>query len=294
MNTVFLLLLAVSNTLAQSFIPTQYDTFKPQSYQAMDTVNYQAFLCTTSQYVGCTVNVTINLPHDPWDYIDGRFVQFSVFSDRDTCHTPLCSNNASATGAMQSSCAFRFTSDLSNARNLYIVSKAGDSPDIQATVNLIFVCPPSDPKQQQQQEDSVIVAETVEKREAQQSNCPITSTILKEVIQLNRESQVITAPDYADASKFFFYLCGDGVHRYQATAFTIGTTIDSAFATYVCQTTPCTPTFSPYFDASGTGVNTVVFQTSTPNPIQFYVSIYGWGKFHQWNFYRFGVNIETL
>jgi len=288
---VILLSVLISCVLSQ-FIPTQYDTATPQSYRALDTIWLKAFLCSPTQYIGCVVNVTVNLPHDAWSYIDGRFLQFEVQSDVDNCNKVLCKNNASLTGPTQTSCTFAFTQDLLKVNALYIKTTAGPSPDIQATVNLIFEChrgEETELQQRQQQETSL-----VEKREAQQLVCPTTAVVLKEVIQLSTENRVITSPDYEDASKFYFFLCGDGVHRYQATALTLGTTIDSAFSTYICTTSPCVPINSQNYDASGTGINTVVFQTSTPNPVEFYVTIYGWGKYRQFNYYRFGVNIASL
>jgi len=220
------------------------------------------------------------------------FLQFEVTSDVDNCGKVLCKNNASLTGPTQTSCAFAFTQDLLKINYLYIKTQAGPSPDIQATVNLIFECHRREETelQQREQQDSALV----EKREVQQMTCPTTAVVLKEVIQLTAENRVITSPDYEDASKFYFFLCGDGVHRYTATALTLGTTIDSAFSTYICMKSPCVPINAQYYDASGTGINTVVFQTSTPNPVEFYVTIYGWGKYRQFNYYRFGVNIESL
>jgi len=217
-----------------------------------------------------------------------------VHSDVDSCNKVLCKNNASvASGPSQTSCAFAFTQDLLKINYLYIKTTAGPSPDIQATVNLVFEChrgEETEPQQREERESGALV----EKREVQQLTCPTTAVGLKEVIQLTAENRVITSPDYEDASKFYFFLCGDGVHRYKATALTLGTTIDSAFSTYICSSSPCVPVNSPYYDASGTGINTVVFQTSTPNPVEFYVTIYGWGKYRQFNYYRFGVNIESL
>jgi len=289
---VILLLVLISCVLSQ-FIPTQYDTSTPQSYRALDEIWFKAFLCSPTQYIGCEVNVTVNLPHDAWSYFDGRFLQFEVHSDVDNCMKVLCKNNASLTGPTQTSCAFAFTQDLLKVNALYILTTAGPSPDIQATVNLIFEChrrEETELQQRQEQESGALV----EKREVQQLTCPTTAVVLKEVIQLSTENRVITSPDYEDASKFYFFLCGDGVHRYTATAFTIGTTIDSAFSTYICTHSPCVPVNSQNYDASGTGINTVVFSTSTPNPVEFYVTIYGWGKYRQFNYYRFGVNIATL
>jgi len=286
---VILLSVLISCVLSQ-FIPTQYDTATPQSYRAQDQIWFKAFLCSPQQYVGCVVNITVNLPHDAWSYIDGRFLQFEVHSDVDNCQKVLCKNNASLTGPTQTSCTFTFTQDLLKIQALYIKTVAGPSPDIQATVNLIFECHRREEETERQQETSALVA----KRDVQQLTCPGSAVVLKEVIQLTAENRVVTSPDYEDASKFYFFLCGDGVHRYKATALTLGTTIDSAFSTYICNVSPCVPVSSPYYDASGTGINTVVFQTSTPNPVEFYVTIYGWGKYRQNNYYRFGVNIESL
>jgi len=279
----------VSCVLTQ-FIPTQYDTFSPQSYRALDIHWYKAVICSTQQYIGCTVNVTANLPHDAWSYGDGRFLQFEVTSDIDSCQKVLCKNNASLTGPIQTSCVFIFTQDLLKTQALYVKTTSGPSPDIQATVNLVFECGRRVETEQRQESFAHI-----EKRETQQiGQCPATFAILKEVIQLTTESRVITSPDYEDAVKFYFFVCGDGVHRYAATAFTIGSTIDSAFSTYICSASPCFPVNSPYYDASGTGINTVVWSTTTPNPVEFYVTIYGWGKFRQWNYFRFGVNIAPI
>jgi len=288
-----LLLLFITLTLTQFFIPTKYDSAPPQSYQAKKEIYYQAVLCSTAQYIGCVANVTVNLPHDAWSWVDGRYLQFSVMSDLDGCTKELCRNNASSpTMSSATSCTFPFSSDLANLHNVYIRTVSGASPDIQATVNLIFNCPP--PNQMKSHES--IQSENYEKRvlSTKTSVCPLTVTPLKEIIQLSYVSQVITSPSYVDASKFFFFLCGDGINRYRATALTIGTTIDSAFATYICEETPCTPSNSPFYDPSGTGINTVDFQTSTTNPVEFFVTIYGWGKFKQWNFYQFGVQIEII
>jgi len=290
MMKVFFLLLALTSTLSQVFIPTQYVS-SPQSYQALDNIWYRASICSTQSYVGCMVNVTVNLPHDAWDYLDGRFLQFSVFADRDMCAKVLCSNNASLSGIVQTSCSFRFTPDLANLKNLYITTKSGASPDIQATVNLVFQCSTRDKFLHEYYSEKPV---SLEKRSIEQTGCPLASTILKEVIQLTETGQVMTSPDYPQASKFKFFVCGDGSHRYRATALTIATTIDSAFSSYVCLSAPCVPSLAPYQDPSGTGINTIVFQTPTPNPVEFFVSIYGWGKYGQWNYYRFGVNIESF
>jgi len=290
-TNALLLLLLVSCVLTQ-FIPTQYDTLKPQPYGALDIHWYKAVICSTQQYIGCTVNATANLPHDAWSYGDGRFIQFEVTSDIDGCQKILCKNNASLAPPIQSSCVFTFTQDLLKVQALYVKTVSGPSPDNTATVNLVFECGRRVETEQRQEQESFALTE---KRETQQiGQCPTTVAILKEVIQLTTENRVITSPDYEDALKFYFFVCGDGVHRYRATALTLGSTIDSAFSTYICPTSPCFPVSSPYYDASGTGINTVVFQTSTPNPVEFYVTIYGWGKFRQWNYFRFGVNIEAM
>jgi hypothetical protein len=286
---LILLFLFVSLILGQPFfIPTSYDTFKPQPYQARDVINYRASFCANNHYLGCFVNTTVNLPLDAWSYIDGRFVQFQIVSDVDGCARVLCSNNPSSNGPDATSCSFLYNTALINTRSLYVITQSGPSPDITVTVNMDFTCP-------NEIINNGIQIQEIEKRDVQQpSQCPITTQFLKEVIQLSYTSSVLTSPNYADATKFYFFICGDGSHRYSATATTIGSTIDSATATYVCTQSPCTPVSSPYYDASGTGLNTVIFQTSTFNPIEFWVTIYGWGKYKQLNHFNFGVNIANI
>jgi len=78
------------------------------------------------------------------------------------------------------------------------------------------------------------------------------------------------------------------------TSLTIGTSIDSALATFVCKSSPCQPDPNDTPCSNASGLNAVVFETPSPEPIEFYVTIYGCGKYKQLNYYRFGVNIEEI
>jgi len=273
---------------AANFFPSAYITERPLRYSPGQTLWMKAILCNPQIYEGCTVNITANSPFVNWDYNNGNFAFIAAFSSLDNCTKPLCQNQPEAGDETRYSCSFPI-SDLSKA-DIYIRTTAGEGANLDITYNTNLECPSSVLSGKTFMRESKEFIPTKE-QENVKSNCPSTSTLLREVVQMEGDGTVRTSQDPSDYYRFEFQLCGNEINPINVRSITIGIDIDSVMTTFICRydpNKPCTVTGSPssWHDPLPSGLNTMVFVLTNTQPQRFSAFVEGWGKYRGLNVFR--------
>jgi len=189
----------------------------------------------TSQVIARAVTVGQN-----WTTRGGRYVRFSVFSDADGCSVPLCQNNL--TDPDPTACAFTHKADHST---YYILMQAPLGAPIDNTITFTATSTP--------------ISQTIPRKMPQtlplkNSQCPPQAISLRAFVRTEGPISVINSGSNTEQwSQFEVPVCnsfGNGfVYSLQArdTA--------SAFATYICKSTPCNDDNLWKVDPSGSASN---------------------------------------
>jgi len=268
---IFILTVVISQNI--HYIATDYDSPVPKTHHPREKISYRASLCDASLYRGCAINATYNMPLDPYDYFDGRFLNFTLYSEDDGCNVPLCQTNPRANNHSRTSCQTSLSATFKG--NLIMVVDSGNTPSISATVSIKFHCPSNlnvqtiVPTYQKTGSVNFFIKKNIK------NICPSGSIEMKQSLQLDAPDKVLTSPSYIDAKKYKFIACGI-VDRIQYISITVsGTDIDSAIATYVCTETPCGPQVAKYYDPSGTALNTINFDLPRNEYHIYWITVYG-------------------
>jgi len=275
--TLWLLLRIV---LGQTFVPMEYSGFKPYHFGTDKTsVTLQMPLCSIQPYIGCKATVEFNQPFSAYDIPDGTYLNFTATSSKDNCGTILCKNDP--TSSNPSSCSFIYTASIGD--KIYVSAVSGNAPTITATFQMRTDCG----------KRVNITEEGIEKRERSGlKECPKIYDSTIRTITLLAPGRVKTSSHTSDAVKYAINICPDLRPSVSLRYNLLANDPQSAFASFMCRTTPCDTNNSPpgWFDNRGIAFNSIGL-TNLGNQ-NIYLSIYGWGEYLGWNSFVFNVELS--
>jgi hypothetical protein len=265
-----MMMLRVQGQLVSNFLPTTYSSPVPILYsETSSTYDLQLNLCNDLLYAGCEITAVLDIPFEPWVYYDGIYVEYSVIGGNN-CDLVMCSNNI--TSSSPSNCSFFYPGNAS--QTLYMVSQSGSTAELTGTFSLRINC-------------STTGTTNFTSYDGQ---CPLDPVQSVQNIRTTSPGQVATSGiTHLNYTLIVCSALGDEV----GLVYTLeATNQDSAFASYICLTAPCSVPRADFKDESGSAFNTITVPPQSINTGSFvYLLIFGWGDFQGENDFVFNIQV---